>query len=63
MKHPDLFLGELREFKRSTIEWQQKVDKKLDSFNAFRMKLIGMATLASFTATSVVTVVIELMRN
>lgn len=63
MNHHDLILGELREFKRNTLKWQTAVNKKLDTFHGFRMKLIGMATLASFTATLIVTVAVELLRH
>lgn len=54
INHRDLILGELREFRHATKEWQKGVDKKLESFGAFKMKLLGAAGLASFIATLVI---------
>ncbi len=47
MDHESLILGELREFKRATLERLNALEKSVDSFKAFRSKVVGAALLGS----------------
>lgn len=51
MEDRDLIIGELREFKRATLERLERMEKKfdgsqerMDSFKKFRSKLVAAAT-------------------
>jgi hypothetical protein len=46
MDNASLILGELREFKRATLERLDKLEKNVDSFKAFRAKIVGAAMAA-----------------
>ena len=66
MDHGNLILGELREFKRATLERLDKLEARSDSYVAFRAKMIGMAALAGFmtsTLTSALLVWVEWIRK
>ncbi len=66
MDHGNLILGELREFKRATLERLDKLEAKSDSYQFFRAKVIGMAALAGFltsTLTSVLLILVEWVRK
>lgn len=45
--HESLILGELREFKRATLERLKTLERSVDSFNAFRAKVVGAALVGS----------------
>lgn len=54
MDHKNLILGELREFKRATLERLAVIEKKVDSHYQFRAKLIGAAGGASMLVTALI---------
>lgn len=48
MSDSELILGELKEFKRATLERLQSLEKKMDESVKFQWKLTGGVTLAVF---------------
>jgi hypothetical protein len=66
MEHGNLILGEIREFKRATLERLDKLEAKSDSYQAFKSKIVGMAAVAAFltsTLTSVLLIAVEYYRS
>lgn len=63
MNNESLLLGELREFKRASLARFDAIEKKVDTFQEFRMKLIGMSAIMSFLTSILITVIIEWYRR
>ena len=54
-----MLLGELKEFKRQTIEKLDSLDKKVEKLWVWRWKIAGMATAAS----AIIALVVEVLRT
>lgn len=54
MDHESLILGELREFKRATLERLSALEKSVNSIKAFRERVIGAAVLGSIAVSGFV---------
>lgn len=63
MDHESLLLGELREFKSASLERLRTLEAKIDSFQAFRGKVIGFASLSAFLATALATILADYLRH
>lgn len=48
----DEFMGEIREFKRTTLEKLEKIEGKVDVLQAFHFKVLGAASVISVIASA-----------
>lgn len=62
MDDESVLLGEIREFKRATIERLSSLDAKVESLHAFRAKISGAMVVTSFLITSTITMCVEVYR-
>lgn len=63
MDHSSLMLGELREFKRATLARLDTIERKTDTFQMFRAKIIGLSSMVSLVASMLATLVVEWYRS
>lgn len=54
MQLEPLIIGEIREFKKSTLERLDVIEKKVDSLKAFQARVMGVAAFCAFLATLLV---------
>lgn len=58
-----VLMGELKEFKRETIEKLQGIRRDVRALSKFKRKVTAWATFASTVASFLATVIVEKLRN